>query len=222
MLDWPTYSYSDAANDMEKIDNNTLTKPILKGEFSILRQNLLKARDEIYEKYGFDRGIDKKYIFDLEFGLKFYEALLPYLDNRRSSIDDTWRYLSVKVIPDIVHGRFGLDENRFYKQSRRIYLKQIWWYIHLGWSENTEKTYNILKDNTTDTIQSIVERPGLGYNIPVYREILNQHSTYKNKDAHLLRRVMKLNTARVKLTSPELFPGGVQGYVSKLFSDVIE
>src|SRR5699024_11798367 len=102
---------------------------------------------------------------------------------------------------------------------RRIWLKTIWWYIHLSWYKNKSETYDILKDNSTDTILQLVERPSLGYYIDLYREIMYQYYKTGNSDRDLFRRVLKLNTARIVSTSPELLDGGLVIYVAKLFED---
>ncbi|MGY4105529.1 hypothetical protein ACWOA0_07930 [Ignavigranum ruoffiae] len=224
MFKWPSYSFSEAANDMQVINTQNMIEVHLSDDFMELRNELIDARDEVFDKYGFDSGLNKKYMFDLEFGLRLYQILQGKIDNRTASLDDVWRYLSIKVIPDVIHARHGRDENRYYKNSRRIYLKQIWWYIHISWLGNFQDTFEILKRNTTDTVQSIVERPGLGYNVPLYREIMKQYAKYANEnnsDRIILRRVMKLNTARIKLISPELYPNGISAYVNSLFNDVI-
>src|SRR5699024_2789395 len=89
-----------------------------------------------------------QYEFDLLFGLEVYEILNESIgfNNRVASNDDIWRYLMIRVIPDITHARWGKSEDRFFKTSRRIWLKTIWWYIELSWKDNKENTYEILKN----------------------------------------------------------------------------
>lgn len=223
MLVWPSYSLTQAEKDFNNLSVDNMTDIQLPADFNNLRNQLIEARDIIFEKYNFDDGIqgNEKHLFDLELGLEMYEILRPHIENRDIYPDDIWRYLSVKVIPDIVHVRWGLNEDRFFRLSRRIYLKQIWWYIHLSWNTNKEKTFEILKNNTTDTILNLVERPGLGYHIEMYREIMRYYSTIEDSSRDILRRVMVLNTARLKTISPELVDGGITGYVDKLFKDVM-
>lgn len=228
MLMWPNYSIGQAEKDFNYLTIDNMTDDShLSEDFKEMRKTLLEARDTIYDLHGFDAGIkrNQRYIFDLEFGLEFYKLIKSEVDNRDIYTDDKWMYLSINVIPDIIHPRWGLDPVRYYQMSRRIYLKQIWWYIHLGWSQDTKSTYEILKTNSTDTIQALVERPGLGYNIELYREIMKFYATIEdmpqNEKRALLRRVMVLNTARTKTTAPELVNGGIEGYVKKLFEDVM-
>ena len=137
--------------------------------------------------------------------------------NRVAANDEIWRFLSIKVIPDIVHARWGMNASHFYQTSRRIWLKTIWWYIHLSWQNSIDETYKILIDNTTDTILQLVERPGLGYNVELFREIMKQYANYSDSSRNLFRTVLKLNTAKILTTSPELVDGGIEKYVDSLF-----
>lgn len=221
MISWATYTRAQAEKDFNNLTVDTLTSVSLSSDFMSIRQDLIKTRDIMYDMFDFDAGIPEnmKHTFDLFLGLGLYESLNGKITNRDIYTDDIWRFLSIKVIPDIIHARWGLAEGRYYEMSRRIYLKQIWWYVHLGWKENLENTYKNLENNSTDTIQSVVERPGLGYNVDLYREIMKQYASHK--DRLLLRRVMVLNTARSKNVTPELVKGGIPGYVSQLFKDVL-
>ena len=81
--------------------------------------------------------------------------------------------------------------------------KTIWWYVHLSWQNNINETYNILINNTTDTILQLVERPGLGYNVELYRELMKQYNNYEDSSRNLFRTVLKLNTAQMLTTVPQ-------------------
>lgn len=227
MINWPNYNNNQAEKDFELIQANSdkIMDITISNEFLNLRNTLLKSRDTIYDKYHIDeKGIDSyKYAFDLEFGLDLYQILQQFFNftNRDASNDDVWRYLSIKVIPDIVHSRYGLSNVRYYKLARRIWLKQIYWYIHLAWQGDKETTFNILKNNTTDTIMNIVERPGKGYNIELIREILRQYPSYDDSSRNILRRVLVFNTALSKSASPEFIEGGIETYVKNLFDRVV-
>lgn len=226
MINWNNirYDINAAKRDFDNLEIETETvSPIQpREEFRDIRQSLIAARDEIFEENGLDAANKLDYQFDLKFGLKVYQILNESIGftNRVATSDDVWRYLSICVIPDIVHSRWSLNESHFYKESRRIWLKTIWWYINLSWHENEEKTFELLKDNTTDTILQLVERPGIGYYIDMYREIMLQYSNYEDSSRNLFRRVLKLNTARILTTSPELVEGGIPAYVKDLFDSV--
>lgn len=164
----------------------------------------------------------KEYSYDLAFAVPFYEIITKKygMTERYASNDGIWRYLSVKVVPDIVLGRWGHRDARFWKESRRIWLKALWWYIHLSWQGNTEDTYAILKDNTADILVQLVERPGpQGYRVDVSREIMKKLASVSglSNRATLFRKIMVLNTARLKVVEPALCNEGVAGYVRQLF-----
>lgn len=193
-------------------------------EYESLREELLKARDKIFDKKGYDYSNKLDYTFDLLYGIKLYSILneLTGFTNRAATNDDVWRYLSIRVIPDIVHSRWGLNDARYFKTPRRIWLKTIWWYIHLSWQGTKQETYEILKDNTTDTIVQLVERPNIGYYVDLYRELMKQYSNIDDSSRKIFRRAMKLNTARLITTSPELIDGGIKQYVRELLNDAKE
>lgn len=228
MIHWENirYDLNKASVDFAKL--NVLDKTIepisVKEEFEELRAEFIEARDEVFDKYNLDTSNKLDYHFDLVYGLKVYEILTQEVGfvNRVATNDDVWRYLSICVIPDIVHARWGLNDDHFYKTSRRIWLKTIWWYIDLSWRGNAEDTYEILKDNSTDTILQLVERPGIGYYNELYREIMLQYADLEDSSRNWFRRALKLNTARLITTSPELVDGGIKSYVADLFETTKE
>lgn len=226
MISWNNLNYdvNKAGSDYEKLSVNSTSMEWtnLPSEYQDLRQKLIEARDRLFDEHDFDNANKLEYNFDLLFGLELYSILDSDegFTNRTATNDDVWRYLSVKVIPDIVHSRWSNNEDRIYKLSRRIWLKTIWWYVHLSWRGNVGETYEILKNNTTDTVQQLVERPGIGYYTEMYREIMLQYSWYEDKSREMFRQVLKLNTALIMSTSPELVAGGINGYVKMLFETV--
>lgn len=171
-----------------------------------------------------DFDIAKKgYSFDLRFGSQLYELLSSnYNLNLRNAADDgIWRYLSLKVAPDLIFHRWGLRPERYWSRGRRGWFKTLWWYIHLSHQGTIERTYRVLESNTADEIVQLVERAGAyGYRVGLYREIMKQYSPIANErkdSSSLFRKIMKLNTARCKMVEPELAFGGVETYVRELF-----
>lgn len=227
MIKWHQirYDINSAKHDFDKlqIQADAVTPIQPRMDFSDLRKQMIQARDEIFEQNSLDNANKLDYNFDLLFGLRLYEILSENVGftNRVATNDDVWRYLSICVIPDIVHSRWSLNADHFYKTSRRIWLKTIWWYIHLAWCGNVTETYEILKENTTDTILQLVERPGIGYYVPVYRELLLQYAKVEDPSREIFRRVLKLNTARLLTTSPELIEGGTSTYITGLFETAL-
>jgi len=200
-INWESvvYDINKASEDFSKLEvKSASVEPVApRSDFTELRNQLIDARNRVFEIYNFDAANRLEYLFDLTFGLELYQILDEKIGftNRVATNDDVWRYLSVCVVPDIVHSRWSLNPDHFYKRSIRIWLKTIWWYIHLSWRGNAEETFNILKNNTTDTILQLVERPGIGYYIELYRELMLQYSNYQDESrTDFFRRVLKLNT----------------------------
>lgn len=218
------YGQAQAKNDYERLEiNDRNVEPIdfrndpQAAEWEALRKQLIDARDEVFEERGYDNAEKLDYGFDVAYGFKLYEILNENVgfNNREASNNDFWNWLSVRVIPDVVHSRWGNSPEHYFQRPTRTWFKVIWWYIHICWDGSEEATYELIKNNTTDTIQGLIERPGIGYYVDVYHEIMKRYKDYQ--DRNLFRRVMKLNTARLMTTSPELVDGGIEAYVEDLF-----
>lgn len=225
-MNWRTLSKTEANIVMLNWNDEELPVVDCDVEYEQMRNDLLNAM----KTTAFDLEIEKSkiqnagYDFDLNFGLKLYSILTKgyHLNPRIASDDNVWRYLSMKVVPDIVFYRWGINPGRFWKESRRIWLKTLWWYIYLSWKNNEEETYEILKDNTTDEVVQLVERSGpSGYRVETCRCIMEYYGTLekesKKRNNQIFRRVMKLNTARTKVIEPALVEGGEKMYVKELF-----
>ena len=166
---------------------------------------------------------NNRYKVDLFFGLQMYVILKSKygMNIRTASNSGIWRFLSVCVVPDIVKKRYGIDHpDRFWKKPKRIWLRVLWWYIHLSWQGNLIETNRILKDNSTDEILQLVDRCGKdGYRVDLYREIMKKNSELdknERRKKQLFRKMMVLNTARVQVLEPELTLNGRRGYVDRL------
>lgn len=206
---------------------NTKKIPLLTDDYNKIRNEILAIYEEVKDK--------KDYELDLYFGVKLYSYfnMIKGFNMRLASNDDFWKYLSLKVIPDIVAQRWGVDNaSHYYERGTRIWLKSIWWYIHLSWQSDEESTIEILKNNTTDEILNLVERAGRhGYYLNVYRNIMyffakipqeRRYIATEGKSDRLFRRIMKLNTARCIVIEPPLYLGGEREYVKDLFNDLGE
>ena len=207
-------------------------------------KDYLSLRKKVFDAYEkakvvkMNLGKKKDYLTDLRFALLLYAILDDYGFNARlASEDQIWIYLCVKVFPDIVHERypksqskdgtkvFNVNEDRFWKSKRRIYLKVLWWYVYLSlqFDRNDmidlDLTYRILENNTTDEVVAIVERAGsAGYRVDVYRTLMRYYYLNRDKyDNKTFRKVMVLNTARTKVVEPLLVDGGIKAYVKELF-----
>lgn len=224
-MNWKTFSKNESNMAMLNWEDNPQID--CEDEYESLRMDLVNAMKAI----AFDMEIDKDgiksagYEFDLKFGLSLYSIVTKgyQMNPRIASDDNVWRFISIKVIPDIVFYRWGMNPSRFWKESRRIWLKTLWWYIYLSWQGSLEETYEVLKDNTTDEVVQLVERSGAsGYRVETCRKIMRYYGAIdkemKKRNNQIFRRVMKLNTARTKVIEPSLVSGGENMYVKELFN----
>lgn len=220
---WKTLSKAEARNEFNNWDKDKAPEPNCDENYVVLRNKLLEAHHEANKFLDENEPGSKKrdYLYDLRFGLEIYQMLNEEYKYsvRQAANDQIWIYMQIKVVPDLVYNRWGFSESRFFQQSRRIWLKTIWWYIHLSWKGNAEETYRILRGFTTDEIVQLVERSGPnGYRVDLTREIMHQFSKVKltNQSRNLFRKIMKLNTARIKIVEPALTYGGTKKYVEEL------
>jgi hypothetical protein len=185
----------------------------LTAEYASLREQLLEAIPHFDTRN--DAGVSR---YDVAAGLALYRILgAAGLDVRTAADDGVWRFLSLKVVPDLVAGRWAqLQEERFWRGRSRIWLRAVWWLVHLAWQGSEEKTRAVLADVTADTIVQLVERPGRGgFRIELTRALFRERSRRKLSQTGF-RALMKLNTARVVVTEPSFCEGGVDGYVGEL------
>lgn len=200
--------YEDLRTVLEKCFNDTLT------DLEIKEEQIAQERN--------------KYRLDLNFGLQIYVILNNKygMNIRTASNTGIWRFLSVCVVPDLVKKRWGIEHpDRFWKKPKRLWLRILWWYIHLSWQGNLNETNRILKDNSTDEILQLVDRCGRdGYRVNLYREIMKKNSELdknERRKKQLFRKMMVLNTARLQVLEPELYLNGCKGYVNKLCDDIL-
>ena len=215
MIDVNTITYS-----MEAATKTFAGLPDDFSNFSVTSPDAQKLREEFLEINNRNQG-KSGYDFDVSFALDMFILLNDtyHMTNITAISEDFWRWLQLEIIPDVVFYRHGKNEKLFYSERRRIWLRQIWWYINLSWQGDKLSTENILKKNTTDTIGNLVERIGVGYDATVYREIMKQYAPFSgNRD--VFRRVMILHMARVELVVPELIEGGIEEYVRSLFGEI--
>ena len=209
--------------------------PKLDGEYAVIRSEIMQLFHLVVKDAEAKRIKIQDYYTDVHFGMLLYIYLKKqdWFSLRVAADDGFWRYLSLMVIPEAVATRWGKDnEDHYWKLQRRIWPKQLWWYIHLSWNFDEKITMRILESPncSTDTILNLVERSGKkGTCIDAYRwimyfysaipaKILSEYNKNREKD-DLFRVVMKLNTARMLVAEPALCIGGFKGYANKLFLD---
>lgn len=190
--------YESLADGVIKIDD---------AYFADLDDSYSKIRKTILAWIA-DHPVAKNYDFDLSFALELYSyfspAKMPGFNESVASNYGFWRYVCLKVIPDIIIERHGFVKEYFYAKNVRLYASTLWWYIEMCYQGSLEKTYDCLKDKSTDYILQIVERPGRdGMYLDVSRLIVHYLSVLPsdivNKEVGgqtLLRRILIQNTAR--------------------------
>lgn len=233
-----TISRGQAQEAMNEWIQNYPNLPKIDEELMPLRTDLQNINSKVREKIENAPSITSAdYYMDYNFGMYLYEYLWNQkgFSLRVASNDGFWRYLSVKVVPDVVAQRWGKDnDSHFWSQPTRIWLRSIWWYIHMAWQGDFESTRKVIscKHFTTDTILNFEERTGRkGTHIDAYRQIIKCYSQVpdnivkkigrgraKNSD-DLFRIVMKLNTAKMMVMDPSLYSGGEVAYAKSLFKD---
>ena len=177
----------------------------------------------------------KMYPIDVEVGLDVYD----YLSRNgftavEASDDDIWRFISIKVFPDLTYLRYPdpeketreqggrINRKRFFSHTRRIWIKTLWWYVHLSWQGSVNATRAVLADNGANIISHFIETPGKGYRVDLYRTLMRYYADREDKGDKLFRSVAKLNGAECRNIEPALLPGGVAEYCYVLFGKVQE
>lgn len=235
-----TLNRGDSQKAMSEWVENYPALPHIDDSYVSIRNDLQEMNRKVRaeaEIEASERRNDNYYI-DAHMGLALYEYLWNQkgFTLRTAANDGFWRYLSVKVVPDIVAQRWGKDNSdHFWSKPTRIWLRSIWWYVHLSWQGNYESTLKVLNTRhfTTDTILNFEERNGRkGTCVDAYRyiiyyysqvpeQILKEFSRKKSgKSDDLFRVVMKLNTAKMMVMEPALCLGGEKAYAKALFKDV--
>ena len=216
--DWDAMPYEDFLYAM---DNWTPTSK-LSIDFNIIvkKMNELDSATKMSSTFS-----DERYSTDLRFALGIYHIFTEEygMTAIEASDDGIWRYIQMDLVPGMIYNRWpGKDDRRInddrqWKNTRRIWLKTLWFYIHLSWQGSLEETRAILSNNVSNDISQLVERSGSGYRLDLYREIMKQYA-YANCRGEL-GRILKLNVAWCGTVEP-LLSGNLEKYVSSLFDDM--
>lgn len=231
-----TLNRSESQVAMKDWLTNYPSLPQVEGEYIKIRNEIQNFCKKVREECPKDIA-KKDYYIDAHIGILLYDYLWkqPGFNLRAAANDDFWRYLSIKVVPDVVADRWGKDnESHYWSKPARIWLRSIWWYVHLSWQGDMMTTAKVLESScfTTDSILNLEERTGRnGTFINVYRYIMYYYSKVpqdvlesydkntKTQSDGLFRIIMKLNTAKSVVIDPALYLGGEREYVRALFMD---
>ena len=215
-------SRKEAIEAMNSWIANSFALPVLGKEYAEIRNELLVLFDQSNEEV----DDTQSYSMDVCFGaaLYMYFKQKPWFTDRLASDDGFWRYLSLRVVPDLVGKRWGNNNaDHYYTKPSRIWLKTLWWYYYLSFNKDVETTKEMLLTDafSTDTILNLVERTGRsGTNILVYRGIMSKYASIGDAGPKDFRNVMKLNTAKAVVIEPVFSLGGISGYVESLFNEL--
>lgn len=228
-MSYPKIDNIDAAKEFGELLNNSFNPKLDTNLDKELREKIYIKFTEISQKTNL-----KTYAFDLELAKYLYELFNGYewFNSLVESDYDFWKYIAIRIIPDLINLRHGENPEYYYKKNVRIYPSTLYWYYHLSFNKSVDETYKMLSNEifSTDTIMQIVERPGReGVEIEVIRGIIRKYSTldtkrFINEDGvsfDKLRAVMILNTAKSITIVPSLSSGGIEGYVNMLFNEAI-
>lgn len=192
----------------------------LNQDYTEMRKQFLTLYENVKSEYKFG------YEFDFEFGIGIYKILrFNYLMyESEASDDDIWRFIQLKVIPDIIMDRWPLREGkinskRLYSEPQRIYLKILWWYIHILW-EKDEVTTRSFKAKVD--ISQITDRSGYkGIRVEIFKEILHVYSLVEHdKTANLIEKVLMLNASYCTVLEPQLMDKSLNEYVVGLYREL--
>ena len=233
-----TLSRGEAQEAMKDWVDNYPSLPVIDEDFQQLRIDLQTINKRVRTEIENNPEIKRQdYYLDYNLGLLLYDYLSKQqgFTLRVAANDGFWRFLSVKIVPDIVAQRWGKDnDSHYWSQPTRIWLRSLWWYVYLSWQGTLEKTKEVLSCDhfTTDTILNFEERTGRrGTYVNAYRQIIKYYSLVpeeivkrnirgkQNNSDDIFRVVMKLNTAKMLVMDPALYAGGEEAYARSLYRD---
>ena len=233
-----TFNRGDAQKAMNEWMQNYPQLPTLDSDYQSIREDIQEMNRSVRSAAAEMQETGRSdYYIDANLGLSLYDYFWHKkgFSLRVASNDEFWRFLSLKVAPDVVAQRWGKDnESHYWTMPSRIWFRSIWWYAHLAWQGDMESTRELINCShfTTDTILNFEERTGRkGTYVDAYRRILHYYGSIsdavvrqykKNSESgkdDLFRVVMKLNTAKLLVIDPALYPQGIDGYSRMLFHD---
>ena len=204
----------------------------LNGEYIELRERICKVFSKIDERRMRDK-LPGSYAADLFCGLALHE----FLDSLGFGIwqaadDNVWRFIAVMVIPDVVHKRLGgwiAKKDAFcgIDRSSRFWVRNIWWYIYLSLvvkdgRNDYKETENILSKNDTDILAGVVDHPGRGFRVDLFRRMMSKFDAFckKGKLMHsredVFRYMIKEYQIRTAVVDPDL--EGVDAFLDEIFN----
>ena len=95
----------------------------------------------------------------------------PILASGEALRDDVWTFIGVAMVPDVVHWRFGTARERYFGGVRNTF-QRLWMRAKsLDRGPDASKRWNLLHELTEDALVQITERPSIGADPILSREI---------------------------------------------------
>lgn len=238
-MNWKRMNSTEAKKIVEKIETvseesfENLVEAWKSGKFSEdIDPEYSELRTKIFDEYCKYQNASG-YEIDLRVGLALYEIFLKdefKLNPIDANDDDIWRYLSVRMFLDITYlrmpksDRFGVyfSHDRVYKHTKRIWIKQLWWWIHLGWQGDVESTYEVLKNYGSGCISQVLERAGKGYRVDIIRTLLKktaERRLYSKNLQNEFMALMMLYYAKTFVIEPTLVDGGIDAFLDRILDE---
>lgn len=216
-MNWAKLTRNAASKKFDEMKAaDTFEFGTLNADYSEIRE---AVRDSLplFASSGLEAGV-----YDIRAGFALYRILNERGFGVRHAADDgIWRYLSIIVLPDYVQSRWNkFQEERFWRNRSRIWLRAMWWFIHLSWQGDEASTRASVDGMSTDDVMHIVERPGVrGFRVELYRSMV-QTAGARPPGQRKIPQLMKLNTATIVMVEPSAFRGGVSRYVQALYQQI--
>ena len=84
------------------------------------------------------------------------------------------------------------------------------------------KTFEVLKNNATDNINKLIETPGRGYRLKLFRSMMLEYSKTDLHTTDDFLAFTKLNNAKCVSVEPALTFGGEREYARKLLDEIMQ
>jgi hypothetical protein len=213
-MNWLRLTRPAAARRFDELSGDSAFMP---GDLPSVYPGLRRELETSIPK--FDDWTATKISYDLEVGFALRRALEKQgFDLRTAADDGFWRHLSLVVVPHLVLARWDdRPEDRFWRSRSRVWLRAMWWFVHLTWQGSERSTREAIDGFTTDDVVQLVERPGRGFRVELCRALIRAAGERK-EGLRKFRQLMKLNTAKLVMIEPSFHEGGVDGYVRGLYT----
>lgn len=235
-------NFQQANNRFEILSKNGFALNNLKEEDeSVLSEKIRQIFSDLKSKERFGYSFDERLSCKFHSLLKNNDWMKPYLE----SSYDFWRYFALNIMPREIYERFKGKDNEegetkesikshFFSKPVRIYPFDLYWYYEIMNCGDEEKTLEFMNNDafSSDTIVALVERTGpLSFRKDLFHEIAVKvadpslkekiKNKFGNRKDNFLRTVMVENSLKFLIYQPDLYDGGVEGYVSDLIRNVL-